>query len=65
MATAKKSLVKLEAHEKECAVRYANIEKRLDKGDIKFDAMDAKFTRIFIGLYVLIIAASGIDRVFS
>jgi hypothetical protein len=65
MATAKESMAKISAHEKECAMRYENIEKRLDKGDAKFDAMDAKFTKYIIGLYLLIIAASGIDRVFS
>lgn len=65
MATAKESMAKISAHEKECAMRYENIEKRLDKGDAKFDAMDAKFTRYIIGLYLLIIAASGVDRVFS
>ena len=59
------SLAKIEAHEKECAVRYANIEKRLDKGDVKFDALDAKFTRYIIGLYILIIGLSGVDKVFS
>lgn len=65
MATAKESMAKISAHEKECAMRYENIEKRLDKGDAKFDAMDAKFTKYIIGLYLLIIAASGVDRVFS
>ena len=65
MTTAKESMAKISAHEKECAMRYENIEKRLDKGDAKFDAMDAKFTKYIIGLYLLIIAASGIDRVFS
>ena len=55
----------LEAHERECAIRYENIEKRLDKGDAKFDAMDAKFTKYILGLYVLIVVASGIDRFFS
>ena len=64
MATAKESMAKIAAHEKECAMRYENIEKRLDKGDAKFDAMDAKFTKYIIGLYLLIIAASGVDRVF-
>lgn len=65
MATAKESMAKISAHEKECAMRYENIEKRLDKGDAKFDAMDAKFTKYIIGLYLLIIAASGVDRIFS
>lgn len=58
-------MAKIAAHERECAIRYGNIEKRLDKGDAKFDAMDTKFTRYIIGLYLLIIAASGLDRIFS
>ncbi len=29
---------KLEAHKRECAIRYENIEKRLDKGDAKAEA---------------------------
>ena len=58
-------MAKIAAHEKECAIRYSNIEKRLDKGDAKFDVMDAKFTRYIVGLYILIIAASGVDRIFS
>ena len=37
MATAKESLEKIASHERECAIRYGNIEKRLDKGDAKFD----------------------------
>jgi len=65
MATAKEALANIEAHEKTCAIRYGNIEKRLDKGDAKFDAMDAKFTRYIVGLYLLIIAASGFDKLFS
>ena len=64
MATDKESMEKLAAHERECAIRYENIEKRLDKGDAKFDAMDAKFTKYILGLYALIIVASGIDRLF-
>jgi hypothetical protein len=65
MATAKQTISKLEAHERECAIRYENIEKRLDKGDKKFDAMDTKFTRLIVGLYVLIAVAAGVDRLFS
>ena len=65
MPTNKETMQKLEAHERECAIRYENIEKRLEKGDAKFDAMDAKFTKYILGLYVLIIAAAGIDRLFQ
>ena len=46
-------------------ITYENIEKRLDRGADKFDAMDAKFTRYIFGLYVLIIVAAGVDRIFS
>ena len=65
MPSNKETITKLEAHERECAIRYGNIEQRLEKGDKKFDAMDTKFTRYIIGLYLLIIAASGLDRIFS
>jgi len=58
MTTTREAVAKVE-------VQIDNIEKRLDKGDVKFDAMDAKFTRYIMGLYILIIAASGVDRMFS
>ena len=40
MATVKESLARLEAHEKECALRYENIEKRLDEGSAKFKRLE-------------------------
>ena len=58
MKTTKETLVKVQTKE-------ANIEKRLDKGDVKFDAMDSKYTRYIMGLYILIIGMSGVDRLFS
>ena len=58
MATVKETLAKIESHEKECNIRYTAIEKRLDKGDAKFDRMDTKFTTMIIGVYVLIIGSS-------
>ena len=36
MATVKEALLKLEAHERECAVRMRSIEKRLDEGSARF-----------------------------
>ena len=65
MSDVSEAMAKIEAHERECTIRYENIEKRLDKGDVKFDALDAKFTRYIIGLYILIIGLSGVDKVFS
>jgi|TARA_R100000479_G_C6352814_1_gene189894 hypothetical protein len=58
MATTKETLVEVQT-------KVANIEKRLDKGDVKFDAMDSKYTRYIMGLYILIIGMSGVDRLFS
>ena len=47
MATVKESLARLEAHEKECALRYENIEKRLDAGSKKFD----RLMMMIVGVY--------------
>jgi len=60
MATVKEAMIKIEAHEKECAVRYANIEKRLDEGNKKFD----KLERMIFGLYIAFAASLGIDKFF-
>ena len=43
----------LRAHERECAIRYENIEKRLDSGSRRFVRMEG----MIIGLYGLIIAS--------
>jgi hypothetical protein len=60
MATVKEALIKIQSHEKECAVRYANIEKRLDEGNKKFD----KLERMIFGLYIAFAASLGIDKFF-
>ena len=43
MTTAKEALIKVEAHERECAVRYQNIEKRLDEGSLKLEELNIFF----------------------
>ena len=58
MTTAKEALIKVEAHEKECAVRYQNIEKRLDEGTLKFRRIEY----ILWGLYGLVAASLGIEK---
>jgi len=60
MATVKEALIKLEAHEKECALRYANIEKRLDEGKAKFDRLE----KMIFGLYIAFAASLGLDKLF-
>ena len=58
MATAKEALLRVEAHERECAIRYENIEKRLDEGSAKFRRLEY----IMWGLYGLTAASLGIDK---
>jgi beta-lactamase class D len=60
MPTVKEVDAKLSGHEKECAIRYANIEKQLDSGNKKFDKIDAKFWI----LYPLILTAPVLERLF-
>lgn len=65
MATVKEALLKLEAHERECAVRMQaidercqGIEKRLDQGSERF-----KKTELMLwGMYPLIIGLFLIDK---
>tara|TARA_E500000318_G_C3553662_1_gene210109 strand:- start:1297 stop:1479 length:183 start_codon:yes stop_codon:yes gene_type:complete len=40
VATVKEALIRIEAHEKECLVRYTNIEKRLDDGAKRFSRLE-------------------------
>ncbi len=58
MTTTKEALIKLEAHEKECAIRYEYIEKRLDEGSAKFKRLEL----ILWGLYGLTAASLGVDK---
>ena len=41
--------VKLKAHEDVCAIRYENIEKRLEAGSKRFDKID----KLILGLYTM------------
>lgn len=61
MPTVKEVDAKLSGHEKECAIRYANIEKQLDAGNKKFDSIDKKLWF----LYPLILAAPIFERLFQ
>jgi hypothetical protein len=54
MATIKEAMFKIESHEKECAIRYENIEKRLDQGQDKFRRLE----NMIWGLYLLLITSS-------
>lgn len=58
MATAKDAIHQISSHEKECSIRYENIEKRLDEGSAKFRRLEY----IMWGLYGLTAASLGIDK---
>ena len=58
MANVKEAMLKIESHEKECALRYTNIEKRSDEGSKKFE----KLEKMILGLYIAFAASLGIDK---
>jgi hypothetical protein len=58
MATVKEALIRLEGHEKECAVRYQNIERRLEEGSQRFK----KSEMMLWGIYPLIIGLFLIEK---
>ncbi len=58
MATVKEALIRLEGHEKECAIRYQNIEKRLDEGSQRF----RKSEMMLWGMYPLIIGLFLLEK---
>ena len=53
METAKDELHQISSHEKECAIRYQNIEKRLDEGSEKFK----KLENMLWGVYPFMVGA--------
>lgn len=59
MATAKEVLIRLEGHEKECNVRYTNIEKQLDDGSTKFK----KAERMLWSMYPLILGSAFLENI--
>ena len=40
MTSSKEALNKIETHEKECSIRYRNIEQRLEDGAKRFDKLE-------------------------
>ena len=39
MDVAQEALLKIEAHEKECSIRYEAIQRQLDQADARFDRL--------------------------
>ena len=57
MDTANDSLRKIESHERECAIRYANIEKRLESGSKRFDKLENMIWGVYPFIVVSVILA--------
>ena len=55
----KTDVTKLELHEQICALRYENIEKRLDSGSKRFVRMEL----MILGLYATIIGTYVLEKV--
>lgn len=60
MDLAQEALIKLEAHEKECLIRYENIQRQLDEHNARFDKLDAAMNRQLIVIMTIIPLVIGI-----
>jgi hypothetical protein len=56
-----KAIAQIEAHERECAVRYEAIEKRLDSGSKRFDRLEM----MIWGVYVTVIVAVALPQLLA
>jgi len=60
MDLAQEALIKLEAHERECLIRYENIQRQLDEHNSRFDKRDAAMNRQLIVIMTVIPIVIGI-----
>ncbi len=56
MSELRQAMDKIAAHERECAIRYENIERRLEEGSQKFD----KLENMIWAVYPFIVAVVGL-----
>lgn len=54
------ALLKLEAHEKECLVRYESIQRQLDDHHKRFDKLDAAINRQLIVIMTILPVVIGL-----
>ncbi len=57
MNEAQEALSEIKAHQRECAVRYENIEKRLDEGSEKFKRLERLIWGVYPFMIVTIVAS--------
>lgn len=56
MTELEQAVSRIEAHERECAIRYENIEKRLEDGSKRFDKLESMIWAV----YPFIVAVVGL-----
>ena len=56
MADLEKSMKRIAAHERECTLRYQNIERRLEDGSKRFDKLESMIWAV----YPFIVAVVGL-----
>ena len=57
MNKAQEALSEINAQQRECAVRYENIEKRLDEGSAKFKRLEMLLWGVYPFMIVTIVAS--------
>jgi hypothetical protein len=60
MDVAREALIKLESHEKECLIRYENIQRQLDEHNSRFDKLDAAMNRQLVVIMTVIPLVIGV-----
>jgi len=58
MTPTEKAIAKIEAHERECAIRMESINTRLEQGDKRFDRLEM----MIWGVYVTVIVAVALPQ---
>jgi cell fate (sporulation/competence/biofilm development) regulator YmcA (YheA/YmcA/DUF963 family) len=56
MDEAQEALSEIKAHQRECAVRYEHIEKRLDEGSAKFKSLEMLIWGVYPFIAISILA---------
>ena len=54
MSDLDKAMTRIVAHEKECAIRYENIEKRLEDGSKRFDKLENMIWAVYPFIVVVV-----------
>mgnify|MGYP003119643338 CR=1 FL=1 len=54
MTPTEKAIAQIEAHERECAVRYEGIEKRLADGGKRFDRLETMIWGVYVTVFVAV-----------